>query len=430
MNETNHSISELFSLISACPTPAHAVSHIGKRLKNAGFLRLDARGSWNLSEETAFYSVENSSCLFAFHPGDGCRLEDGLRIFCAHTDAPGFRVKPQGLLAQSGGLQQLNTEVYGGAILRSWLDRPLTLAGRVFIDDGKLREQLIHIDRPLCTIPEVAIHLNKTVNDGQEIKRQSHVLPLMESALHESTGGKIQDLLAAECACSPEEILSADLHVIPCEEGTRFGREQRLISAPRLDDFAMIHTGLRAFESAQNSAPTLLCLFDNEEVGSKTAQGADSALLPDFLARLVHTLGKPQETYHQMRANSFMISADMAHALHPAHVEKHDPRLQPQINGGPVIKYNANAKYTTDAAAAARFKQLCRTGNVPVQEYANRSDMPGGSTLGNLLTTHFPVSAVDMGNPLLAMHAVREVCGVDDLAYAERVFRAHFEHRD
>jgi aspartyl aminopeptidase len=352
-------------------------------------------------------------------------------MICAHSDSPGFKIKPDPEMVVDGKLLKLNTEVYGGPILMSWLDRPLSIAGRVILRSGdplNPKHKLVNFRKPLVYIPNLAIHLNRSVNEGIELNKQNDMLPLVstvEDAAVEKDGW-LQKQVAKELQIKEDEILDFDLFLYDFEKGSIVGEKNEFISSPKLDDLAMVHAGLKALLSSTDGSPKMLAVFDNEEVGSGTKQGDGSPVLKHILDRIAEKLGMTQEDKQRALYNSFMISADMAHSIHPNQIEKHDPVLHPVMNSGPVIKIHANQKYTTDGDSGAVFKTLCKMAGVPVQQFVNRSDMVGGSTLGNVLTGQLDIRSVDVGNPMLSMHSVRELSGVKDHLYMTEVFRTFF----
>lgn len=327
---------------------------------------------------------------------------------------------------------KLNTEVYGGPILMSWLDRPLSLAGRVILkSDNPLFPdfKLVDFRRPMVIIPNLAIHLNRAVNEGVELNKQKDMLPLVTTVTETlEKDNYLVNLIAGELQVDPKEIIDFDVFLYEHEKGCIMGPEFEFISSAKLDDLAMAHAGMKALCAADSSASSkMLCIFDNEEVGSGTKQGAGSPVLKHIIDRIMEKLGKSQEEKQRAIYKSFMISADMAHSIHPNQVDKHDPVLHPVINGGPVIKIHANQKYTTDGDSGAVFETICKMADVPVQKFVNRSDMVGGSTLGNVSTGQIDIRTVDMGNPMLAMHSVREFGGVKDHHYVTKVFKTFYQ---
>ena len=426
-----HLAKDLIEFIYQSPTNFHVVSNAKQELIAHGFEELSAGEAWNLEKGKKYFVTKNGSSLFAFVVGTGSCAE-GMKFVCAHSDSPTFRIKPNAEMAVAGKYLKLNTEVYGGPILYTWFDRPLSLAGRVVLKGTNPLQpvtRLVNIDRPMLVIPHLAIHFNRTVNEqGNPLSRQKDMLPVV-ATINETfeKDNFLVNLLAKELDVKPEEILDFDLTLYDVEKGCLLGANDEFISCGKLDDLAMAYAGLRALLDAQPCAQTqMLAIFDNEEVGSTTKQGAASPVLRTIAERIVFALGGSLEDLCRTIHNSFMISADMAHALHPNYVEKQDPTNHPVMNGGPVIKYNANQKYITDADSAAVFMSVCETADVPYQKFVNHSDMAGGSTLGNVFLSQMEVRGVDIGNPMWGMHSVRETAGVADLTYVVKAFTTFF----
>ncbi|MGQ1911022.1 M18 family aminopeptidase [Marinifilum sp. RC60d5] len=422
---------ELIEFIHQSPSTYHAVNNIRKELNEAGFQELDLREEWNIAKGGKYFTTKNGSALFAFQIGTGEIEEEGFQLICAHSDAPGFKIKPNPEIEVEGNYIKLNTEVYGGPILNTWMDRPLSIAGRVAVksNDPLNPEHLyVKIDRPLMLIPNLAIHMNRAVNDGVALNKQKDMLPLLTMITDEMEKDNcLVKLMAEELKVDVESIIDFDVNLFEVEKGCILGLNEEFISSPKLDDLAMAHAGLKALLANSGSEKTqLLAIFDNEEVGSVTKQGAGSPVLRHLLQRIVFKLGKDMEALHRAIYNSFMISADMAHAVHPNVADKHDPTNRPYINKGPVIKIHANQKYTTDGDSGTVFETLCKNADVPYQKFVNRSDLVGGSTLGNVSTGQVDIRTVDIGNPMFAMHSVREMGGVKDNVYIRKVFSYFF----
>ncbi|MDG5800913.1 M18 family aminopeptidase [Marinilabiliaceae bacterium ANBcel2] len=413
-------------------TPFHVVEEVKSSLKESGFKELQLNESWNLQKGEKYFTTRNDSSLFAFITGTESPAKHGCKIISAHSDSPSFKIKPDAAIGVNNYYIKFNTETYGGAILSSWFDRPLSMAGRVTMESNNplnLDKRLVNFKKPLLIIPNLAIHLNRSVNEGVAIDKQKDLLPLaaIDTDATTSKENYLHQLIAKELNVDANKILSYDLTLYEYNKGTTMGVNDEFISSPRLDNLAMVHAGLSALKSAKADRSTqILAIFDNEEVGSLTKQGADSPLFKNIFSRIVKSYSSDDESFYQSVYNSFMISADMAHSIHPNYQEKHDPVLQPVINGGPVIKITANQKYTTDSESAAIFMALCKKAKVPVQQFVNRSDMAGGSTLGNVLTGQIDIKSVDIGNAMLAMHSVRELSGVKDHTYLIEVFKEFF----
>jgi aspartyl aminopeptidase len=405
-----------------------------RELAASGFTLLSAGEAWQLEKGGRYMVTQNDSALFAFEIGQGEHAREGFGLVCAHGDSPTFRVKPNPEFPVAGRYLKLNTEVYGGPILYTWFDRPLSLAGRVLVrGDNPLRPEtrFVNFDRPLLVIPHIAIHFNRAVNEqGNPLSKQKDMLPVL-GMINErfEREGFLARLIAGEIGVPAGEVLDFDLTLYEHARGAIVGLDGEFISSGRLDDLAMVHAGVKALAGAARGAKRtrVLAIFDNEEVGSGTKQGAASPVLRTILERIVFgTGGSPEDLYRAIH-HSFMISADMAHALHPNYVEKHDPTNHPVINGGPVIKVNANQKYVTDGDSAAVFETICRLAGVPCQQFVNHSDMAGGSTLGNLLLSQVETRGVDVGNPMWGMHSARETAGVKDHSYMIRAFKTFYD---
>ena len=425
---------ELIDFIDRSPTSYHAVKNVRSALINDGFTPLEQENAWNLEKGGKYVVTQNGSALFAFEIGHGEHAEEGISLICAHGDSPTFRVKPSPEIAIEGKYLKLNTEVYGGPILYTWFDRPLSLAGRVLTSTSDTLHpgsRLVYLDRPLLVIPHIAIHFNRAVNEqGNPLSKQKDMLPVLGMINeHLEHDHYLSRLLAGQLGVPETAILDFDLTLHEHAKGTLCGLHEEFISCGRLDDLAMVHAGLKALlgTSGPSRRTRVLAIFDNEEVGSGTKQGAASPVLRTILERIIFgTGGSPEDLYRAIH-RSFMISADMAHALHPNYPEKHDPTNHPVINGGPVIKFNANQKYVTDGESAAIFDSICQLAGVPCQRFVNHSDMAGGSTLGNMLLSQMETRGVDIGNPMWGMHSARETAGVKDHAYMIKALTTFYD---
>lgn len=423
-------IQRLLNFLDNSPVSFLAVQTLAEQLKAAGFQQIDPTRPLPRSEAGGQYFVtKNDSSLYAFRIGRQSLAESGFRMICAHSDSPTFRIKPQAEMQCEGGIVKLNTEVYGGPILSTWMDRPLSLAGRVILRGKDVlhpETRLLHIRRPLLQIPNLAIHFNRQVNDGVKLSKQKDMLPILATniACPEDKQGLLTGLISSELNVATKEILDFDLYLYDTTPASLFGLNNEFISGGRLDDLSMVHAGLEALLTADSLPETtqVLAIFDNEETGSQTKQGAGSPFLSALLQRFVLAQGDTIDGYHRAVEQAFMVSADNAHAWHPNYNEKYDPTNHPQMGGGPVIKINAAQKYATDAASAAVFAEVCREAGVPVQYFVNHSDVAGGSTLGNILAGSLPVRGVDMGNPIWAMHSCRETGNVADHEYCIKAF--------
>lgn len=430
-------INRLLSFLDASPVNFLAVKNIADMLEAGGFRRLNPAlpiGTVNAGDR--FFVTKNDSSIFAFRIGAKPLADVGFHMICAHADSPTFRIKPNAEMLCEGGLVKLNTEVYGGPIMSTWFDRPLTLAGRVIVrsqDVMQPQTMLLHIKRPLLQISNLAIHFNRQVNDGVKLSKQKDVLPLLGQINSQLEAGNmllnlIVDELSKQRPIQQEDILDFDLYLADTTPACTFGAHNEFISAGRLDDLSMCFAGLEAMLAAHDTDTTqVLAIFDNEETGSQTKQGAGSPFLSYMLKRIALAQTNTEEAYYQAVERAFMISADNAHAWHPNYAEKYDPTNHPMLGGGPVIKFNAAQKYASDAASAAVFAGLCAKAGVPCQRFVNHSDVAGGSTLGNILASSIPLRGVDMGNAILAMHSCRETGSVRDHEYCVKVFTEFFE---
>ncbi len=421
---------ELLNMLDASPVNFLAVKYAEDFLSAAGFKKVEMGSLPQLKAGDSYYITKNGSALFAFRVGSGAPTA-GFKLICAHTDSPCFRVKPAPEMVSEGGMVRLNTEVYGGPILYTWFDRPLSLAGRVILrGESPLRPvvRLLHIKRPLLVIPHLAIHFNREVNEGNKISRQKDMMPVLGFINgHFEKENLLLNIIAGELGVAVGDILDFDLSLYDATPACLCGMNNEFLTCGRQDDLLMCYAGIKAMaDSAHSEMTQVVALFDNEETGNMTKQGSASPVLRNLLDAIVLNLGgKPGDLYAAVE-NSFMVSADMAHALHPNYQEKHDPTNHPVMGGGPVIKYNANQKYVTDAESAAVFAEVCRAAGVPFQYFVNNSDIAGGSTLGNTLTTQLPMRGVDMGNPMWGMHSARETSAVVDTEYAIKAFTAFF----
>ena len=430
-------INRLLSFLDASPVNFLAVKNIADMLEAGGFRRLNPAlpiGTVNAGDR--FFVTKNDSSIFAFRIGAKTLADAGFHMICAHADSPTFRIKPNAEMLVEGGLVKLNTEVYGGPIMSTWFDRPLTLAGRVIVrsqDVMQPQTMLLHIKRPLLQISNLAIHFNRQVNDGVKLSKQKDVLPLLGQINSQLEAGNllmnvIVEELNKQRPIQQEDILDFDLYLADTTPACTFGAHNEFSSAGRLDDLSMCFAGLEAMLAAHDTDTTqVLAIFDNEETGSQTKQGAGSPFLSYMLKRIALAQSHTEEAYYQAVERAFMISADNAHAWHPNYAEKYDPTNHPMLGGGPVIKFNAAQKYASDAASAAVFAGLCAKAGVPCQRFVNHSDVAGGSTLGNILASSIPLRGVDMGNAILAMHSCRETGSVRDHEYCVKVFTEFFD---
>ncbi|HBT19762.1 MAG TPA: M18 family aminopeptidase [Clostridiaceae bacterium] len=420
---------ELIDFLHESSTAFQAVDIMKKDLLEKGYEELDPKAPWTLKEGDKAFYTKNDSALFVVQVGKN-PLARGFKMAGAHTDSPTFRIKPQSEMVQDGFLK-LNVETYGGPILATWFDRPLSLAGRVMVKGDHIlapKTRLIDFKKPMLYIPSLAIHMNREVNKGVEVHKQKHVLPVV-TMVGEQFEKKdfIKTLVAKELGISIEEILDFDLFLYEVEKGSLCGLEEEFISSKRQDNLSSVHSIFMAMKEAKDFAGVHIgAFFDNEECGSASKQGADSTLLRDLMERVYYALGGDREGFLKSLEHSFMISADLAHSVHPNYSEMHDPTSRPVINKGPVMKISANQRYTSDADSMSVFVNLCEEAKVPYQSFVNRSDLPGGSTIGPIGSTHLPIRTIDIGNPLLGMHSVRELGGVKDHLYLTKALRVYF----
>lgn len=430
-------IKRLLSFLDASPVNFLAVKNLTEELQQHGYHRIDtteALGTVKAGDK--FFVTKNDSSIYAFQIGRKPLAETGFHMICAHCDSPTFRIKPHAEIDCEGGIVKLNTEVYGGPIMSTWFDRPLTLAGRVIVKSKDVMTPttlLLHVKRPLLQISNLAIHFNRQVNDGVKLSRQKDVLPILGIINDELEKGNllmniILEELNKQQTVAREDILDFDLYLADATPACTFGAHNELISSGRLDDLSMCFAGLEALLASQPTDTTqVLAIFDNEETGSQTKQGAGSPFLSHMLKRIALAQGGTEEAYYQAVERAFMISADNAHAWHPNYSEKYDPTNHPMLGGGPVIKFNAAQKYASDAYSASVFAGLCKKAGVPCQRFVNHSDVAGGSTLGNILASSIPLRGVDMGNAILAMHSCRETGSTADHEFCVKVFTQFYQ---
>nr|WP_314757421.1 M18 family aminopeptidase [uncultured Lachnoanaerobaculum sp.] len=415
-------LKDLMDFLDSSVTMFHAINECEKVLQKSGFTYLPENEKWNINKGK-YYTKRNSSSLIAFDIAEG---DYHFQISAAHSDSPTFKLKDRPVIEANGYLK-LNVEGYGGMINATWLDKPLTLAGRVMVNTDKgIETRLLHIDRDLLIIPNVPIHFNREINKGFAFNNQVDMLPILSAGnLKEAD---FDNILAKELGIEAEAILAKDLYLVNRQKAAIIGFDNELISSGRLDDLECVYTSLRGFVEAENKNHiNVFAVFDNEEVGSVTKQGAMSTFLASTLDRVNTALGKSKEEYYRAIAKSILISCDNAHAVHPNHPELFDVKNRPVLNQGIAIKESANQKYTTDAFSRAILKKILEKKNIPYQTFANRSDIAGGSTLGNLSNTVVSMNAVDIGLPQLAMHSAYETAGAKDVGYAFETLKAFFE---
>ena len=426
-------IKRLLSFLDASPVNFWAVKNIAEELQKNGFRHVNPQEPLGKVEAgDKFFVTKNDSSIYAFQIGRKPLADTGFHMVCAHCDSPTFRIKPNAEMTCEGGIVKLNTEVYGGPIMSTWFDRPLTLAGRVIVkgeDAMHPQTLLLHIKRPLLQISNLAIHFNRQVNDGVKLSRQKDVLPILGIINNElEQGNLLMNVITTELNIQQKDILDFDLYLADATPACTFGVHDEFISSGRLDDLSMCWAGVEAMiASAPTDTTQVLALFDNEETGSQTKQGAGSPFLSYMLKRIALSQSGTEEAYYQAVERAFMVSADNAHAWHPNYGEKYDPTNHPMLGGGPVIKFNAAQKYASDAVSAAIFANICEQAGVPCQRFVNHSDVAGGSTLGNILASSIPLKGVDMGNAILAMHSCRETGSVIDHEYTVKAFTKFYQ---
>lgn len=413
----------MLKFIEKSPSAFHAVDNVCKMYAEKGYEELDEKKQWSLKKGGKYFVVRNQSAVIAFAIPEG--EISGFHMASSHSDSPTFKVKEKPEMAVEDHYMKLNTEKYGGMILNTWLDRPLSVAGRVTVlEDGNVVSKLVNIDKDLLVIPNLAIHMNREINSGVALNPQVDLLPIFAGDGKKDTFMK---LVAKSAGVKAEDILSHDLFLYVREKGRTLGRDGEFVLSPKLDDLQCVYASALALAESEPVKYINVCaVFDNEEVGSGTKQGANSTFLEDVLSRIKEGLALGKSDYLRMIADSFMISADNGHAVHPNHPEKADPTNRPYINGGIVIKYHGSQQYATDAMSAGYMKSLCLEATVPCQTYTNRSDVPGGSTLGNISTAHVSVPTVDIGLPQLAMHSAVETGGTLDTEYAVKMFKVFY----
>lgn len=417
----------LLTYLNNAPTPYHSADYLSSMLDEAGAVRLMESEPWgDVLPGIIYYFVRNDSALVAFRLGDNSPAEIGWRISAAHHDAPGFRIKPAGS-AMSGNYERLCSEPYGGLITQSWLDRPLGLAGRVYTkssyDDGVTGIN-INVRKPILTIPSLAIHLRKDKNEAQTLNSQTQLMPFLAQDFEGKTS--FTGMLAEEALADEEDILSYDLMPYDISPACLTGLSGEFISAPRLDDYAMVYSAFRGFIEASDISEvnSIVIAFDHEECGSQTDRGGKSDLLGTVIERISEKLDFSREDVARSYANSILVSADMAHATHPAFPEATEPEHIIHLNRGPVLKESAGQSYVSSPKASAFFRKLCSDHEIPYQVFSKRNDLRGGSTLGPMLAARYGTLAIDIGSPLLSMHSIRELGGSLDVYYATELFEA------
>lgn len=422
---------DLINFIQASPTAFHSVLEIERRLLKQGFVKLNEEEKWDLSENLKYYVMRNNSSLIAFVPGRKKSWESGYKIAGAHTDSPSFKIKNEGASVK-GSLLRMSVEEYGSGINATWLDRNLSIAGRIVVEgkEGKLETRFIDLKDPVAIIMNQAIHMNRDLNKGFEYNKQNHlqaVISGVETGSKENPADLFRKIIADKTQLDSEKIIDMELFLYDVQPGLLNGMNNEFLSSARIDNQAMCHAICEAIVNSQRGDETSVAVFfDNEEIGSRTIQGADSSFLKDLLDRITLVSGGLPEDTFRSRALSFSISADGAHAQHPNFAENHDPSYTPVINGGPVIKISSNYKYSTTSETGSLFKRLCQKASVPFQELINRSDIPSGSTIGTISSALTGIKSVDVGSPMLAMHSIRETAGVLDHFYMTEVLKTFY----
>lgn len=423
---------DLLQYLNDSPTAYHAVENAAEILKQHNFQELNETMEWSLQKGGKYFVIKNQSGIIAFTVGDGDLTNEGFRIIGAHTDSPNLKIKPGPCTVTPDGYVKVNVEVYGGPILSTWFDRPLAVAGRLIVkEDNELKGRLININKPVFMLPNLCTHFQRDVNEkGSFYNKQKDIFPLLSMKEDDvEKGDYLLNLVQKETGIEKARILDYELFLYEYQQGIFTGKDGEFISASRIDNLAMVYAGLAALAESvdKGNAYRIFAAFDNEEVGSTTAQGANSGFLMHIVNRICKNLGLTDDAYFRAVANSTSISADTAHAVHPNYSDKHDPENRPVLGGGPVIKYSASQRYGTTAFSAAYFMEACEQAGVPCQKYVNRNDIVGGSTIGPALSSRTTIPTVDMGIPILAMHSIREFGAVMDNVYTEMAFQAYFK---
>lgn len=431
MNRMEHA-EKLLSLVEEGTSPFHVTASVERQLVKAGFQKLNMREDWNLENGGRYYLVHNGSSLAAFTIGEKFAYGDTFRIAAAHTDFPGLRIKPEPEIEKEG-YRQLNVEVYGGAILNTWLDRPLSAAGRVALRSGDIfHPEIRYVDfqKPFLTIPNLAIHINKEINKGIELNRQKDLLPVLglgDSGQEEKKENFFLEYLARQLRVEKEDILDYELGLYNADAGDFLGMSEEFISSPRLDNLTSVQavtTGI--IEGKRENGVNLAAFFDHEEIGSRTKQGAGSVFLSAVAERILLSYGRGREKFLETFSDAMLLSVDVGHALHPNNADKNDPTNKNVLGKGICIKEASTQSYATDSEAVAVMQQICEVEHIPFQKFVNRSDGTSGSTLGSIASSFYPVRTVDIGVPLLAMHSSRELMGTADQESLVRAVTAFY----
>ena len=425
---------EVIEFIDESPSTYHVVKNCSDILDENGFERIMPREKWEIKKGGKYFFKKSSSTIIAFTVGENFDVKKGFKIFGAHTDSPCFRIKPNPEIVTEN-IVRLNTEVYGGPILSTWFDRPLSIAGRVIVkgeDPFFPKTVKIKIDEPLLTIPNLAIHQNREVNNGVKIDKQNDILPVI-SLINKNfeKEGYLEKIILEKTGIKKEDIIDFDLYLYATEKGCLLGANEEFMSSPKLDNLASVYTGIIGLVEAEENQDriNIFVAFDNEEIGSATKQGADSNYLLNTLERISLALGLDRSDFLQMLESSYILSADAAHAAHPAHLGKTDPTNRGKINEGISIKISAKQKYTSDGYSIAVIRQLIEGTEIRIQPFVNESNELGGSTIGPISSTHLDIDGVDLGVPMFAMHSVRELCGIFDVFYLKELAKEFFSKR-
>lgn len=425
----NSNVENLMNLLSKGTSPYMVVQESVSQLENAGFKSLELSQDWGLDYGGKYYIAHHGSSLFAFTIGKQFVFREGYRIATAHTDSPGFRIKPNPDIT-TNKYCQINVEVYGGPILNTWLDRPLSASGRVTLKSNDIFKpdiRLIDLKKPLFTIPNVAIHLNHEVNKGIELNKQTDLLPITAIVNEELGGDRFIKYLANELGTDPDNILDYELNLYNLDEPCLLGLKDEFLSSPRIDNLTSVQAALTGIMNGnRESGINVIAFFDHEEIGSKTKQGAGSNILALILEKVILSFGRDRAKFLSAISDSFMLSVDVAHGLHPNKISKHDLTNQPILGQGLCIKEACSQSYATDSEAIAIVEQLCQANNINYQKFSNRSDIAGGNTIGAIAATHLPMNIVDIGIPILAMHSSRELMGSDDQDNLTKVLKVYF----
>lgn len=434
----NNATASLMKFVDNSPSMYHAIFNLAKMLKDAGFEELQMSDAFNLKKNGSYFTTNNGSAIIAWKMGNS--IKNGFRIIGSHSDSPTFKIKPSPEICVKHHFVKLNTECYGGAIVSTWFDRPLSIAGRISLRSKNLLKPeiiLVNIDRNLLIIPNLAIHMNRDINEGYTFNKQKDTLPLLAivNGKEVETKGTFLSLLAKEMKIEKEDILGYDLYLYDRMPGEFVGANNEFFSLPKIDNLGMALPSVQALIDSKNCDFTqVACVFDNEEIGSSTAAGAGSPFLRDTLKRIaiagasVEGISQDSfEVFQQVIASSFLVSADQAHGTHPNYEEKNDITNFPLMNKGPVVKVSASMSYMSDAVSAGVFREVCKKAGVPCQTFVNRSDMRGGSTIGPITMGNLNIRCVDIGNPILSMHSIRELGGVQDQEYIEKAFKQFYK---